>query len=97
MYWCKVGLEDLIEFHDAQFEIIDGYYYTGGRNETINHVIEYLNNVRLKLTKKKSKNPAQVAIKLLKGSMYGKTIIQPVETYTIIKGNKHDSGKLSFV
>ena len=42
VYIDKVGLEDLITFHDAQVEIIDGYYHNDGRNETINHVIEYL-------------------------------------------------------
>ena len=49
VYVDKVGLGDLITFHDAQFEIIDGYYYNGGRNETINHVIRDLYNLRLKL------------------------------------------------
>ena len=70
IYIDKVGLEDLIEFHEAEFEIIDGYYYNDGRNETINHVIEDLYNLRLKL--KKDKNPAQMVIKLLMNSMYGK-------------------------
>ena len=51
VYIDKVGLEDLITFHDAQFEIIDGYYYNDGRNETINHVIEDVYNLRLKLKK----------------------------------------------
>ena len=49
IYVDKVGLEDLITFHEAEFEIIDGYYYNDGRNETINHVVEYLNTLRLKL------------------------------------------------
>ena len=42
VYIDKVGLEDLITFHKAEFEIIDGYYYNDGRNETINYVIEDL-------------------------------------------------------
>ena len=62
MYIEKVGLEDLITFHEAEFEIIDGYYYNDGRNNTINHVIEDLYNLRIKL--KSNKNPAQVVIKL---------------------------------
>ena len=48
IYIDKVGWEDLITFHEAEFEITDGYYYNDGRNETINHVIEHLYNLRLK-------------------------------------------------
>ena len=91
IYTDKVGLEDIITFHDAEFEIIDGYYYDGGRNNTINHAIEDLYNLRLKL--KQDKNPAQIVIKLLMNSMYGKTIIKPVETDTIFKDNRDDFGK----
>ena len=42
---------------------------------------------------KKDKNPAQIVIKLLMNSMYGKTIIKPVETYTIVKDNRDDFEK----
>ena len=47
IYIDKVGLEDLITFHEAEFEIIDGYYYDQGRTNTINHVIEDLYNLRI--------------------------------------------------
>ena len=30
----EVGLEELIEYHKTEFEIIDGYYYNEGRNNT---------------------------------------------------------------
>ena len=36
IYIDKVGLEDLITFHDAEFEILDGYHFNEGRNDTIN-------------------------------------------------------------
>ena len=49
IYIDKVGLEDLMTFHEAGFEIIDGYYYDQGRNNKINHVIKDLYNLRLKL------------------------------------------------
>ena len=42
----KVGLEELIEYHRAEFGITDGYYYNEGRNNTINHVIEGLCDLR---------------------------------------------------
>ena len=54
IYIDKVGLEDLITFHEAEFEIIDGYYYNDGRNNTINHVIEYLYTLRIELKKIKT-------------------------------------------
>ena len=60
VYIDKVGLEELIEYHDAGFEIIDGYYYNEGRNTNINNVIEYLHNLRAKM--KTDKNPAQIVI-----------------------------------
>ena len=65
--------------------------FNEGRNETIHHVIEYLYNLRLKLNK--DKNPAQVVIKLFMASMYGKTIIKPIETDTIMKSSQHDFEK----
>ena len=91
IYIDKVGLEELITYHEAEFEIIDGYYYNEGRNNTINHVIKDLYDLRKKL--KQDKNPAQMVIKLLMNSMYGKTIIKPVETYTIVKDNRDDFEK----
>ena len=91
IYIDKVGLEDLITFHEADFEIIDGHYYNDGRNETINHVIEDLYSSRLEL--KDDENPAHMVVKLLLNSMYGKTIIKPIETYTVVKDNQNDFEK----
>ena len=36
IYIGKVGLEEITEYHKAGFDIIDGYYYNEGRNNTIN-------------------------------------------------------------
>ena len=91
IYIDKVASEEIITYHVAGFEIIDGHYYDQGRNNTINHVTEDLYNLRLKL--KQDKNPAQIVIKLLMNSMYGKTIIKPVETDTIAKDNRDDFEK----
>ena len=49
VYIDKVGLEDLIIFHDTEFEIIDGYYYNEGRHNKINQVINDLYDLRKKL------------------------------------------------
>ena len=91
IYIDKVGLEELITYHEAEFETIDGYYYDQGRNDTINHVIEDLYNLRLKL--KQDRNPAHIVIKLLMNSMYGTTVIKPVETDTTVKDNRDDFEK----
>ena len=42
IYIDKVGLEELITYHEAEFENIGGCYYEQRRNNTINHVIEDL-------------------------------------------------------
>ena len=91
IYIDKVGLEELITYHEAEFEIIDGYYYNEGRNNTINHVIKDSYGLRKKLNQEH--NPAQVIIKLLMNSMYGKTIIKPVETDTVVKDNRDEFEK----
>ena len=51
IYIDKAGLEDLITFHDAEFEITGGYYYNEGRSNKINHVIKDLYDLRKKLRK----------------------------------------------
>ena len=51
-YIDKVGLGGLITFHDAGFEIIDGYYYNEGSDNKINHVINDLYGLRQKSTKR---------------------------------------------
>ena len=79
----KTGLEDAINFQDIKFDIIDGYYFNEGHNATIKKVIKHLYSKRLEL--KKDKNPAQIVIKELMNSMYGKTILKPIETETIVK------------
>ena len=42
----KIGLEDLVTYHEAGFGIIDCCYCNSGRNNTINHVIEDLYTLR---------------------------------------------------
>ena len=50
-------------------------------------------NLKHELLKTNNNKPAQVVTKLLMNSMYGKTIIKPIETDTIIKCSQHDYGK----
>ena len=51
-------------------------------------------NLRKKL--EKDKNPAQMVINLLMNSMYGKTVIRPLETDTVLKDDKDDFGKYAY-
>jgi hypothetical protein len=82
IYIDKTSLEDLLKFQSVEFEVIDGYYFNEGRNDQIKITIKHLYDLRKRL--KKDKNPAQVVIKLLMNSMYGKTILKPVETDTVV-------------
>ena len=75
----------MITFHETKFEIIGGYYFNSGRTNQINNVIKNLYDLRLK--SKDYNNPAEIVIKLLMNSMYGKTIIKPVETDTIVQSS----------
>ena len=79
-YIDKVGLLDLMEFYDIEFELIRGYYFDQGFNTKINVFIEGLFNLRLKY--KKEKNPLQSTIKLLLNSIYGKSILKAMKTET---------------
>lgn len=75
LYVDKFMLEDIIEYHDIEFDIIRGYYYDEGRNMKLKEIIEKLFNERLKA--KKKKNPIQVVYKLMMNASYGKTLIKP--------------------
>ena len=46
VYIDKTCLEDIITFQKMEFEIIDGYYFDEGRNDTIKHVIKYFYDLR---------------------------------------------------
>ena len=73
-YVDKISLEELIEYHNIDFDIIRGYYYNDGRNYKIKETITYLFEERLK--QKKEKNPIQEVYKLLMNSIYGKTLLK---------------------
>ena len=72
LFVCKFDLEDLIKFHQIEFEVVDGYYYDEGRNMELKSVIENVFQERLKL--KELENPLQEIYKLIMNSSYGKTL-----------------------
>lgn len=73
----KITLEDYINFHDIEFEILKGVYYNEGFNNTIGEVVEKLYNDRMKF--KKTNPQMATIIKLILNSTYGKTI--PKKSY----------------
>lgn len=90
IYMDKQGLEDLIEFQEIEFEIIRGYYFNEGRNDTCKEFINKLYNERK--IKKQQGNPIQTVYKLIMNSFYGKTIQNPIDhKYSFVYGEeKHD-------
>ena len=77
LHVCKFELEDLIKYHKIEFDIIDGYYYNEGRNDTLKEVIDFVFSERDKL--KKDKNPLEQIFKLIMNSSYGKTIQKAID------------------
>ena len=71
VYIDKTRSEDAIEFQEIEFEILDGYYFNEGHNNTIKNTIRHLYSTRRDL--KKTKNPSQLVIKEIMNTMYGKT------------------------
>ena len=78
MFVDHIALEDLIKHQDVKVKVIRGYYYDGNRDYTIREVVRKLFELRLKY--KKEGNPLQEVIKLILNSVYGKTILKPIET-----------------
>lgn len=83
-YVDKVSLEDLIEFQQIRFEIIEGYYYDEGRNYKIQEIMNHLFNERINKKKKTAEypngNPIQEVYKLIMNSAYGSNLLKPINT-----------------
>ena len=89
MYVNHITLQDLIRFHEIEYELIHGYYYHGKRDCKCQEVIQYLFDQRKKY--KSEKNPVEQIFKLVMNSVYGKTIMKPVSTKTrLIKEKDYD-------
>lgn len=69
----NITLEDWIEHHQIEFEIIEGVYWNEGGNQKIGQLVQDLFNQRLK-AKKAKLNALQQVLKLMLNSIYGKTI-----------------------
>jgi hypothetical protein len=77
----SITLEDYINFHDIEYEILDGVYWNEGFNKKMGKLIENLFKERLKW--KKTNEALQQTIKLMLNSAYGKTIMKKSNTEKI--------------
>jgi hypothetical protein len=78
----KITLEDYINFHHIEYEILDGVYWNEGGNPKMGELIQKLFNERLK---HKKNNPALAnTLKLMLNSAYGKTIMKKSKSETKI-------------
>lgn len=86
MYVNHITLQDLIRFHQIEYDLIGGYYYSDNRDIKCQKVIQYLFEKRKEF--KSQKNPVEQIFKLVMNSVYGKTIMKPINSKTkIIKKN----------
>jgi hypothetical protein len=85
----KFTLEDLINFHKIEFEIIRGVYFNKGRNDKNKEIILSLFNERIK--KKAEKNQIQEVYKLILNSCYGKTILKEEKSKWVYKNNDKEA------
>ena len=87
MYVDHITYQDLIRYQGCIIHPIRGYYYDDKRDIKIREVIQSLFQLRLRY--KKEENPLQEVIKLLLNSIYGKTILKPINTkYKFIRKNE---------
>jgi len=82
----SITLQDYIDFHNIEYEILDGVYWNEGGNNKMGEVVKKLFETRLKY--KNSNVALSNVIKLMLNSAYGKTIMKKTNTETkIIKTN----------
>ncbi len=81
MYVDKTTLEDLVEFQQVEYEVVNGIYFNEGWNNTINRVQQGLFDARLK-AKEDGNEPLSTVLKLLSNSIYGRTLLAPKDTNT---------------
>jgi hypothetical protein len=88
----SITLEDWINFHKIEYEVLDGVYWNDGVNKKMGEVIQRLFNARLKY--KKTNTALANVIKLMLNSSYGKTIMKKANTETkIIKTSRSTFNK----
>ena len=91
IYIDRISLEELIKYHDIEFEVKTGVMFNEGYNDKIGKVVKKLYDLRTKY--KKEKNPVQLLYKLMLNTAYGKTIQKPKDSRILWRNNKLTTGK----
>ena len=86
MYVDRITLEELIKYHEIEYECKTGVMFNEGYNTKIGEVIRKLYDLRTKY--KKEGNPLQLLYKLMLNTAYGKTIQKPKDTKILWRNNK---------
>ena len=91
IYIDRISLEELIKYHDIEFEVKTGVMFNEGYNDKIGKVIKKLYDLRTKY--KKEKNPVQLLYKLMLNTAYGKTIQKPKDSRILWRRNNQTTEK----
>lgn len=70
----EIDLRNLIDFHEASIEVIDGYVWNQGKDFSCRQAIQDLYDCRVNA--KKVGNPVQMVVKLIMNSAYGKSVLK---------------------
>ena len=89
IYVDRISLEELIKYHDIEYEVKTGVMFNEGYNNKIGKVVKKLYDLRTKY--KKENNPIQLLYKLMLNTAYGKTIQKPRDSKIIWRKNTEDT------
>ena len=93
----SITLQDYINFHQIEYELLDGVYWNEGGNNKMGEVIQRLFNARLQ-AKKDDKAALSNTIKLMLNSAYGKTMMtQTKQEKVIVKTHRYKKVKGKWV
>lgn len=89
----SITIEDWVDFHKIEYEILDGIYYNSGYNKKMGDLVYALFQERRKQQIKEN-DAASNALKLMLNSVYGKTIQKKHNTkIKIVKVDKNSFNK----
>ena len=89
----KTLLEEIIKYHDIDFEVIMGLAFDQGFNPNVGKIIKKLYEDRQKF--KKEKNPSEFLVKLIMNTAYGKNSQRPItEEVSYLKKEDWDITKI---
>ena len=78
IYVDRITLEELIKYHDIEYECKVGVMFNEGYNTKIKEIVHKLYELRNEY--KKDNNPIQLVYKLMLNTIYGKTIQKPKDS-----------------